>query len=344
MRALLGLIAFLGGLWAGTEVWRWSLSDMTGQTAGSIEHLADRGGDYDIVVIGSSLTRVNFLPAEFDAAMAELGHPVTSFGLGIKGMRGAEIHYYVDKVLQMHLPKLKLILADVSLDQEMLIDTDGGYQRRIIEWHDWPRFLLSVRQVISQVPTWTERWPYLDAHVRHLLLNRLNIGFGIEALSSGVWFDGPAPIKSRTLLVTGRSIARNQRWKVDKYLKNRTRHEAARDQLAEKRLRPPDRPRSALFERELRDLARRHHVQLAFILSPVLSDARFETQVKNDTPLEVLDFDDPAHYPELYEPDKRYDPMHLSYGGSLAFTRALAQQVTLHFYDEGKPATASATH
>jgi hypothetical protein len=246
----------------------------------------------------------------------------------------------VDKVLSLHLPKLKLILADVSLDQDMLIDPQGGYQRRIIEWHDWPRFLLSVKHLFSLVPEWKERWPYLNAHIRHLLLNRLDIGYGLEALASNVWFDGPAQIKPRGSLVTGRSVARGQRWKVEKYAKGRTKHEAARDQLAEKRLRPANPPRPGLFEREMREVARRHHVPIAFILSPVLSDARFETKVANDTPLEVLDFDDPSLYPELYEVEKRYDPGHLSYDGSVLFTRALAQQVVDHFYDKSRPESA----
>jgi hypothetical protein len=32
---------------------------------------------------------------------------VQSFGLGIKGMRGAEIHHYIERILELHLPKLK---------------------------------------------------------------------------------------------------------------------------------------------------------------------------------------------------------------------------------------------
>jgi hypothetical protein len=334
------LVAFVGGLWAGAVVLRWSMSGMTGQTSGSLEHLAARGGDYDIIVVGSSFTKVNFLPAEFDAHMAELGHPVTSFGLGIKGMRGAEIAYYVDRVLDLHLPNLKLILADVSLDQNMLLDPEGGYQRRVIEWHDWPRFAMSVQHMFALVPDWKQRWTLLDLHLRHLLLNRLNIGFGLEAIASGVWFDGPAQIKPRGSLVTGRSVARGQRWKVERYLKGRTRHEAARDQLKEKRLRPANPPHFGFMEREIREVARRHHTPIAFILSPVLSDARFETKVKNDTPLEVLDFDDPARYPELYDPGMRYDPGHLSYDGSLIFSRALADQVATRFFTN--PAALSA--
>ena len=149
MKILLSLVAFACGLVAGTEVMRWTLANQPSQTGGMLEHLEAYGGDYDVIVVGSSFTKVNFLPKEFDQHMAELGHPVTSFGLGMKGMRGAEIHYYVERILDLHLPKLKWILCDVSLDQNMLLDPAAGFQRRTIEWHHWPQFLLILPPVLA---------------------------------------------------------------------------------------------------------------------------------------------------------------------------------------------------
>lgn len=341
MRVLISVVAFLSGLWAGTEVLRWSVSGLTGQTAGALEHLIAEGSKYDVIVVGSSLTKRNFVPAVFDERMAELGHPVTSFGLGADGMRGAEIHYYIDRVLNLHLPKLKLILADVSLDQNQVIDLSGDYQyeRRLIDWHDWPRFWLSVRHVFKQVPTWKERIPLFDIHLGYTLINRCNIGYGLEALRTGLWIDGPEKIKPREELDSGLWYARGQRRQVERYLKRRLWHESERERLKQARSAPPVAPHSAFMERAMRDLARRHHMRIAFILAPLLADLRFKTEVPNDTPLEVLDFDDPNKYPELYEPEIRYDK-HLSYDGSVLLTRTLADQVAARYF--ANPVSSSA--
>lgn len=338
MRVLVTLVVFVGGLWAGTETLRWSISGMTGQTKGALEHLAARGGDYDIIVVGSSFISRNFVPSAFDERMAELGHPVTSFGLGLDGMRGAEIHYYIDRILSMRLPKLKLILADVSLDQNLLLNPKGDYERRVISWHDWPRFWLSVQHVFSHDPDWKERIAIVDLHLGYTLLNRCNVGDGLEALYSRVWIDGPAKIKPRDELDSGPWYARSQRRLVERYLKRREWHESAREKLKQQRSAPATAPQSGFMERAMRDLARRHHMPIAFTLAPLLNDVRFETEVAHDTPLEVLDFDDPVAYPALYEPDIRYDK-HLSYVGSVRLTQALADQVAARFY--AKPASSS---
>jgi hypothetical protein len=340
MRVLVSLVAFVGGLWAGTEILRWSISGMTGQSEGRLEHLAVHGGDYDIIVVGSSFTRINFVPSVFDQRMAELGHPVTSFGLGINGMRGAEIHYYLDRILSLRLPRLKLILADVSLDQNALLNPDNGYQRRLIEWHDWTRFLLSVRHVFLRVPKWKDRIGILDAHVRYLLLNRCNVGAGLEALYRRIWIDGPDKIKPRDELVAGPWLAAGQGRRVERYLKRRAWHESAREKLKQERSVPATEPHSGFMQRAMRDLARRHHTRIAFTLAPILADMRFETEVAHDAPLEVIDFDDPAAYPDLYEPNMRYDK-HLSYEGSVLLTRALADQVAARFY--AKPGSSSSS-
>jgi hypothetical protein len=342
MRVLLSLVAFVGGLWVGTELLRWSVSAMTGQTAGALEHLIAQGDKYDVIVVGSSLTKRNFVPAVFDQRMAELGHPVTSFGLGADGMRGAEIHYYIDRVLNLHLPKLKLILADVSLDQNQVIDLSGDYQyeRRLIDWHDWPRFWLSVQHVFTRVPRWKDRIALFDIHLGYTLINRCNIGYGLEALRSGLWIDGPEKIKPREELDSGLWYARGQRRLVARYLKRRAWHESQRARIAQARSVPAASPQSAFMERAMRDLARRHHMRIAFILAPLLADLRFETEVPNDTPLEVLDFDDPNTYPDLYVPEIRYDK-HLSYDGSVLLTRALADQVASRFFTNSVSAASN---
>jgi hypothetical protein len=83
MRASISVIAFLVGLVAGAWLLRVEVIAARGPAADALDHLGVYGDDYDVIVVGSSLTEVNFLPVELDRRMAELGHPLRSFALGM---------------------------------------------------------------------------------------------------------------------------------------------------------------------------------------------------------------------------------------------------------------------
>jgi hypothetical protein len=82
-----------------------------------------------------------------------------------------------------------------------------------------------------------------------------------------------------------------------------------------------------LIERAIAELARKRGKEVAFLLSPMLYDARFDPNVPGREPLHVIDLDDPAGYPELYDPAMRYDELHLIYSGAVPYTRAIADQL-----------------
>jgi hypothetical protein len=325
MRVTITLLAFLCGLLLGTSALRASIAALPSPTAGALEHLAKFGDDYDLIVVGSSLTKVNFMPGVFDAHMAELGHPVRSFSFGMKGMRGAELHYYVERVLQLPLRRLKWLIVDVSLEQDMLLDPDGGYTWRAIEWHAPVQAWLGVEQVLASPEPFQRKLRVIAAHARHLLLNRGNVGKGIDALAEGIWFSPPRKVMSRGALVA-RFIPGRQGWKGDRYLRGRKRHEAQRRALKWSR-RTNTQLHPGFIERAIAELARARGKQVAFLLSAMLVDARFDSSVPGAKPLNVIDLNNPDRYPELYDPEMRYDEVHLTSAGSVPYTRAIADQL-----------------
>lgn len=325
MRVTITLFAFLCGLLAGTSALRASIAALPSPTAGALEHLAKFGDDYDVIAVGSSLTKVNFMPSVFDEHMAELGHPVTSFSFGMKGMRGPELHYYVERVLRLPLRRLKWLIIDVSLEQDMLLDPDGGYARRAIEWHAPVQAWIGVEQALASPEPFLRKLSVIAAHARHLALNRGNVGMGLEALAEGTWFSPPRKVMSRAALVA-RFRPGGQGWKVDRYLLGRAHHEAQRRALKHRR-RNNTQLRPGLIERAIAELARARGKQVAFLLSAMLVDSRFDSSVPGAKPLNVIDLNDPARYPELYEPEMRYDDVHLTSAGSVPYTRAIADQL-----------------
>ena len=93
------------------------------------------------------------------------------------------------------------------------------------------------------------------------------------------------------------------------------------------RKKPKKRARDNRLPVEWRRMFESRGIEVAFILSPNLGDARMKKKVRGEPPLRFFDFNDPAKYPELYKPDMRYDRGHLTYVGSQIFTRKLAAKV-----------------
>jgi hypothetical protein len=85
--------------------------------------------------------------------------------------------------------------------------------------------------------------------------------------------------------------------------------------------------RPNLIQRAIAKLGRKRGKNVVFLLSPVLYDARFDLNDPGRDALRVIDLDDPARYPELYDSGMRYDDMHLTYAGSIPYTRAIADQL-----------------
>lgn len=155
------------------------------ETNGLLEHLAAHRADYDVVVIGSSFTRMHFVPTAFESRMRKLGHRVRAFGFGMKGLRGGELDHYIERVLELDMPKLKWLLVDVTLEQIRGVDAANYYKRRVIRWHgiDQVRMLHAAMAAERDDPWGTAQrlWP----HVSHLLLNLGSVGEGIELWHNG---------------------------------------------------------------------------------------------------------------------------------------------------------------
>jgi hypothetical protein len=326
MRASISVIAFLVGLVAGAWLLRVEVIAARGPEADALDHLGVYGDDYDVIVVGSSLSEVNFLPGELDQRTAELGHPLRSFALGMKGMRGAELHYYVQRVLEFPLRRLQWLIVDVSLQQDLLEDPEAGYVQRAIDWHAPAQALLAMRQVLASDEPLARKLSMLGSHARYLLLNRGNVGAGIAALQSGAWLEPPPKVKTRGSLVAGHFLARGDQAKAARYRRRHAWHEAQRRSLKySRRVKRELRPN--MIQRAIAKLARDRGKHVAFLLSPVLYDARFAPSAAGGEPLHVIDLDDPARYPELYDPGLRYDDLHLTYAGSIPYTRAIADQL-----------------
>jgi hypothetical protein len=321
MRIVRSLAAFVLGLSLSCAALRAIARRNPSETGGMLEHLAARGSEYDLLVIGPSFVRIHFLPPLFDRRMHENGVDLVSFGFGMSGLTGAEMDYYIERILEMPLPKLKWVLIDVTLSQEPRLDRGNWWNRRVIAWHVPEEYPALQRGVLAAKG---ELWPKLArlaTHARHVLLNVGNVGEGVYALNHAVWTSSQR-VQPRSRFHLGSSAHGRPNKKAEAYQRHAREHTAASARLSKARKQPPR--RNNAFALKWRDAFRARGVDTFFVISPVLTDARIPSKVRGARSLHVLDFNDPEKYPALYDPKLRYEPVHFVYDGAVLYTETLA--------------------
>jgi hypothetical protein len=322
MRIAALVLCFLLGLTGASAAFRVVARGNPSPSGGLLEHLAAHRNDYDVIVIGPSFTRLHVIPPVFDARMNELGHHIHSINVGLSGLRGGELDYYLDRILALRMPKLKWTLCDVTLDQLRPIEAGNSFKRRVIYWHDPAQLSFMRRVIFALTDDPIERAGYLWRHARHAMLKATNVGEGVEALSEGVLSGRPPRIKERSGFYVKRTNDKDPGRRFRK--SNGRAFVKASAALARKRQDKQRKVRSNGTVREWRDRIRAQHITPTFIISPILGFSKIQRRVRGDEPLRVFDFNDPERYPELYDPGLHHDRSHFHYGGAVIFTQDLA--------------------
>ena len=330
MRAAVSIAIFVLGLTAGASALRVVALRAPISVSGPLEHLKVYGQRYDVIVIGSSLVRVNFVPKVFDLTMKDNGFPVHSFSFAMSGLNGSELDYYLERLLRLDLPRLKWILLDVTLSQTPRLKEKNYYKRRVIHWHDFDRFLQVQRALfrIERKPRrLAERW---RVHFQHLLLNLGNVGEGQQVLRTSRWLGlQPRPMKEYRFNQRLKDTKKRSLKAAAYRRKSKRSHERARVKLLRDRNSGNNANRYLpLVGRWQRMVSARAYTPF-FIIGPSLRNVTFRTDNTSDEPIQVLDLNKPAEYPQLFTVEGRYDPNHMNYEASVSYTESLAKLLAI---------------
>ena len=285
------------------------------------QHIHQRGQDYSLIYIGSSRVFHEFIPKEFDAALAAKGHEIKSFNFGQDGMWPPESFYMLRHILKNKPPKLKWVLIDLMTIRG---EVDGNATtKRAVYWHDLRHTWMVCRHVMDVdmegQRSFSEKAEACWRHVTLFAQQATALGRGNEMLETklklrldrrvekvpneGFEAGGQGPLKGRMRANFDRAVAR---------LKTN----------------PAPRPIQPVLREALVDVVaevRAAGVEPIFVVASSIYGA----ERYRDWPPErvtVLRFDDPKTYPDLYDPANRYDPHHLDQVGAERFTRHLADQ------------------
>jgi hypothetical protein len=284
-------------------------------------HLRDHRADYSVIYLGSSRVFHEFIPEQFDAALAARGHHLRSFNFGQDGMWPPESFYMLRQILAMKPPQLKWVLIDLM---GIKSEIDGNESTlRSVYWHDLRHTWIAWRHAlkVNMLGQRTAR-EKAEAVWRHAQLwgqHATGLGQGHEKLEILLKLTDekkPRPIVAGGFEAGGQGPLR------DEMLEDFTR--------AVNRLKtnPPPKPIQPVLRDALKQViedVRAAGAEPIFVVAANI----FGAERYNNWPpagVHVLRFDDPNQYSDLYDPAHRYDSHHLDAAGAQAFTRHLAEQ------------------
>jgi hypothetical protein len=267
----------------------------------------------DALFLGSSRVYHGFSPQVFDVAMVENGHSAQSFNLALDGMNFPETDYVLRRALEIGLPKLRVVILEVS-PLETTIPAAFRATQRMEYWHDWRH----TRPILAWL---LERRDYSGAayHLRLLAQNYAGSGRATRRLDT--WLNPHTRPKESHAADDGYAPV------------NRRISEKEAAQFHTQIAGISGAPREDRHDRQIQQtiddaVAAIRSAGAKAILVTMPASRRWPKIYDPSTSnIPILEYDDPARFPELYRPEDRSDAAHLNATGAETFSKVLARDI-----------------
>ncbi len=272
-----------------------------------------------VLVVGPSYVK-EVLPEVFDAEAARVGFDKRACRLGRTNLRGYELEHELDVLLSHRWPKLERVVIDITLGDSLSFDPENWFKPRVIAWHTFRAIPWLHRYYVQHFARESNPITMIAAHAGHIAANYLSLGRAAELFPGG----GTTTEPTRKTPKARKGSNRSHQAKLSA-LKRKKRLITAKHQTT-----------SARWALELRRVVRRHGHEPIFLYSPVWSGLKPPLRVGHgEDPLVLLDFDDPARFPELYTADVRGSTQHLNDRGGHIYSKLLVRELQA-IWDEPK--------
>jgi hypothetical protein len=297
----------------------------------------------EVLFIGPSYVKAQIIERVFDAEAKRIGVPMRSCKFGGTGVRGIELQLHLTRLLRLDWPRLRFVVADITLGEDPRFERVNWFKARFIQWHtlDSAPWILDYYRRHPRAASATQ----LGAHAAHLAANHANLGAGIELFANlhvvkhaqrlvGVRVAIPVSPTQREYERDLRNMERRKKRQAHTRLTTAqlARHERRVATLTRQKrtARSRGKEREAVWPRELRASVEAHGVALLFVKAPVWRPLT-GTASGSARPLVVMDFNDPERYPSLYTPRNRGRTHHVSWYGAIEYSKLLAREIAKHW-------------
>lgn len=299
---------------------------------------------FDIVFFGSSLTQNSVSPEWFDKELSDRGIRLHSFNFGFAGSDAYEAHHLIEQVLKLKPRRLKWVMVDwLSWEQSGSLVV----RERDIWWHTPRHTLLALRGVLAEEREWNVKADAIRTHLTQAFLKFCHVGQGPRLIAS---LRGENELKDRSRrrlhrragflglddayqgphwpgAQEGRRAFLREQAKFGLYVREH-REELRRFEAGNVTDSGPEH-----FPQTERGIARQVRmlrsagIEPIYIVYPANSDHLIPRRLQEQGIIPHLFLlDDPDRYPELYQPEHRFDWLHFNRTGARVVSRLLAQR------------------
>jgi hypothetical protein len=295
------------------------------------------GGHYSVLFIGSSYIYREVDPAVFDAETAAAGLPTRSFNFGVPGMNPPETYYLLEHLLKdaaPHGPRYVIIELD---SYQAIVRERNSRTRRFEYWHG-PRQTAEVQRALLQTSVAPGKKAkdlatHGEAAARQLVcagrgaawLEVLARELGLlprSASSLGAGGDGYVPLDEESGYVFDLRAGTLETFDMERFEEKLAalKSGAARDPSTVT-------PVEIAALRRILEIVRAHGARPVLLVPPAFQPrseliALREQGVYDD----LLVYNDPVKYPDLYDLQYRFDLGHLNAAGAARFSTLLARE------------------
>ncbi|MBK6427918.1 MAG: hypothetical protein IPF82_17545 [Blastocatellia bacterium] len=303
-----------------------------------LAHLKANPARYDAVFIGSSYVYREFVPARFDSFAAGAGAPTSSFNMGIPGMDPPETYWLVDRALASGDHRFRFVFIELD-SLHSRVRPANLHTRRFDAWHDAAGTLAAIRGVSAGDTSRGKKIKDVASHIEAFVRRAAFIGRGRGLLGAPLLDDaGTEKAPPLGMLSDGYVSLDDEQAKVFALRRDMFgafEEDRYEEKLAELRAGVENEDgegRVIDFEIELLrnvvDRVRATGARVILVVPPCLSTrAELIRRAREIDGATVLAFNDPDRYPELYDPELRFDVGHLNAAGAERFTMLLAESV-----------------
>ena len=285
-------------------------------------HVLTQSGSYDIFFVGSSRFYRAIIPARFEARIsAATGKKLKAFNLAFDGMQPPETYYFLREILALRPSRLRWVFLEASPMETRVYDSRPAV--RNVYWHDLRHTQLIIQAIWHEPVAVREKWHRAIAHVvlAGTCLTNADSGaqwlrphFGLEN-SRKRWRPPREWVGTAGYEELPEASLINVR-ELSGYLQK------VRGSTSRSSLRVPP-----FWHAELSQLAgeiRAAGAETILLITPTLSRRENYSGYPDD--LLLFAFQDPATFPELFDPVHRWDRTHLNREGAKLLTDLIAER------------------
>lgn len=307
------------------------------------DYFRDHKDEYDAVYIGSSRVFRSFDPLIIDPVIEAERKPFHSFNLGIGGMVSFEMDFLLKQIVALEPARLKWIFIEGGPWEPDAYFLGNTWSSRSIFWHDtdgmrtvWTATLVSDRPWLNHEGR-VGKVELLWTHLRLYGMKVSNMAQG-ERIAKNLVGSSADPLRralSPAQLEEGRGFQA-----LDKLLNDEA------GNWRQKLVNDPNRFKISVagisahnaaeidlshydFDalRAQYQVARSIGARLVIVVPPMNEGApdRLRLHERGDIP-DLVDFNSPERYPQLFEFENRFDEQHLNRRGAEEFSRLFAAE------------------